>query len=364
MKTEAMSDEAIKDILGALGAGVLVCKENGAISSMSTEAATLLQREVGETPDADSAWESPGDVQTWLSGLSVGNASTAIFTAIAGNGEPTAVRLFAQAPKDSTTSLLVMNAELEAAHDTRSSLLARCDAIEATSGAVAHKINNLLAGLVGYVSLLLQTSVGSDPQAAGYVKALDITGKRLQELTAQLMLIDGKKTATMLRMSSMVEMLARVEMRARAALVDAKLSWEVDANLPDIHIDVESLEDGLEELLVEAPQLLESSTVTITATVCDADERLAAYLGIQMGQQILIRSELDHNPLDPMARYRLFEPYFAPSGTGRGAELRLAAAWGAARLHSGTVNLVPGGPKHTTFDIWLPVTVKKSGGMP
>jgi nitrogen-specific signal transduction histidine kinase len=363
MNTETMSNLAMKDLLGTLGAGAFVCTEDGAITSMSEEAAVLLQRKVDETPDADVVWESPDELRTWLAGLSREVASTAIFSAKTDSGETVAVRLFARASEDSAATVLAVDARTELIHESRASLLARCGAIESTSGAVAHKINNLLAGLVGYVSLLLQTPVASDPQAGGYVKALDITGKRLQELTAQLMLIDGKKSATMLRMSSLTDMLGRVEMRARAALVDATLSWDIAADLPEIHMDVESLEDGLEEMLVEAPQLLESTVVAVSATICEADASVSAYLGIQSGQHVLINLELDHPPLDPMVRNRLFEPYYAPSGTGKGAELRLASAWGATRLHNGTVNLIPGGPAHTTLDIWLPVAVKQRESM-
>jgi signal transduction histidine kinase len=75
--------------------------------------------------------------------------------------------------------------------------LARVQSIASSSGAIAHKLNNVLAGLMGYTSLLKKViESGKKPEAIPrYMAALEESGERIHELARLLMTTAQKSPA-------------------------------------------------------------------------------------------------------------------------------------------------------------------------
>jgi signal transduction histidine kinase len=69
----------------------------------------------------------------------------------------------------------------------------------------------------------------------------------------------------------------------------------------------------------------------------------------------VIRADYVHEPIESVSRERMFDPYFTAQDAGKGAELHLAAAFGVAVVHQGTVLVTGDSHSDTQISIYLPL---------
>ena len=232
---------------------------------------------------------------------------------------------------------------------------ARLESIGSTSGAIGHKLNNLLAGLLGYVTLLRRASeTGKDPDAIGrYLDALDVTGGRVSELTKHLMTIahrDKVQSASHVGTWAIVAEVAAAS--EREVTVGEGISDDSDGVVGDAemlrHI-VEQLIDGVAEVLPDV------SAISASGARGAVDDTVAVDLGMEPGSCVILAFEHEHGPVETITRERLFDPYYTIESKGRGAEFHLTEAWGEVCLHSGAIAVVPDGDSRTRVLLYLPV---------
>ena len=351
-------------LLDRLGAAILTCRTDGGLVELSSSAKQLLGNPTPEVCIAMSAdpanlWENVDEIQEWLSTPVEGSSSTCITHARLPDGTTRPFRVYrsSDTDPDGTVNLLVFDATNEMVSHARESQNKRCEAMASTSGAIGHKLNNLLAGLVGYLSLLMQIIPDPSSQVSTYLKALETTTKRIQDLTGQLMIIDRKMSTSNARMQDVSDVVAETVSKTRETLPEATVTFETTNEVPQVLVEKEVFAEALYELVVEVAQLLNVSQAEIVYTSVSLNETRAVFLDVLPGVYTMVRSTLTHPPTTPVVRERIFEPYFAPSGKGKGAELRLSKAWGSIGLHRGTVALSGSVPTETVVEVLLPTNL-------
>ena len=352
-----LPEETAVSVLAGAGAGVLSCTGQGALVAVSSSAAGLLGYEsadecVAAGSDAERVWEEPAVIANWL-----GNASaplTLVVHAILPGGGLRALRLFRSPEPGETCTVIVMDAEAEASKGERKALVGRCEAMASTSGAIGHKLNNLLAGLVGYLSLLMQVIPDQSTQVSTYLKALETTSKRIQDLTSQLMIIDRKMSTASARQMDVSELIDETLAKSAEKLPSAEVTYTPAGEIIPMLGERQILGEALEEVLIEIAQMLTATRVAVTAGTEEIPQERAEALSVRAGTALVIRSEVTHPPFGRVARERIFEPYYTPTGKGKGAELRLAKAWGSIGLHRGTITVSAKGATETAIEVILP----------
>jgi PAS domain S-box-containing protein len=240
----------------------------------------------------------------------------------------------------------------------------KLEAIGQIAGGVAHDFNNQLTAIIGYADLLAHCL--NDEHQRRYAASILESARRSAGLTRQLLAFarKGQFQRSPLDLNALLEELCEVlersidkririerQLRVAAPIVigDANLLQNAVLNLAlnarDAMPDGGRLtfETGL-ALVGQGPgpqpaELAPGSYVTLT--VSDT--------GCGMGEAVLSR---------------LFEPFFTTKDPGKGTGLGLAAAFGTARRHGGTITVSSAVGHGSSFRLYLPLAVERQKGEP
>jgi two-component system, cell cycle sensor histidine kinase and response regulator CckA len=233
----------------------------------------------------------------------------------------------------------------------------KMEAVGRLAGGIAHDFNNQLVGVMGFTDLL-RSSVLDDPTLVEYADAILAAAHRAAQLTGQLLAFarKGKHLSVLVDLNHLVTEVAnllertidkrivvRTELRAHpsATLGDPSQLQNAALNLALNARD--AMPDGGEIVLGTTPVELSSDEASELSIPGDC-RRFVALAVRDTGQGI------DETLLD-----RIFEPFFTTKPEGRGTGMGLAAVWGTARSHGGTVRVESQLGRGTCMTLLLPV---------
>jgi signal transduction histidine kinase/ActR/RegA family two-component response regulator/HAMP domain-containing protein len=228
-------------------------------------------------------------------------------------------------------------------------------ALGTLAGGVAHDFNNILCGMIGYVSMLKRDQ---DPEGKDFkmLDAIEKAGFRAANLTKQLLTFSRQEIMDLrpIDVNPHIENVAKLLQKTLNKIITIKL--ELNESLPQILSDPAQLELIIMNLCVNARDamqsggqiLIQSEKVMVDRKFCEAhlEARPGAYIKISVSDQ--------GQGIDPEVLPRIFDPFFTTKDFGQGAGLGLAMVYGIVKSQKGfiTVSSVPG--QETTFSLYLP----------
>jgi len=233
--------------------------------------------------------------------------------------------------------------ELEAAQE---SLIhsERLASLGEMAAAVAHELNNPLAGIHTYARLLEKKLDPTGP-AHQWVRTIGHESRRCGEIVNNLLVFARRHPTAMARAeaSSIVERTLAV-VRHRLELSSAELSVELP-ELPAIYCDASQIQQVLLAILVNALDALAGggtrpARVRITAALAD---RGRVDLAISNNGPPIPKDVLPH----------VFDPFYSTKHAASGVGLGLAVAYGIVKRHGGEIRVESA--EQTTFHVLLPV---------
>jgi signal transduction histidine kinase len=340
--------------LEVLEIAAIWCNADGGIAGATTAAGVIFGHDPNTTIDAAEVWQEPQQVAGWLAHPAGNVPSSALFRTLRGKGGSAIVSLQRASGCDGGALACLLVA---AAGDSELRRLqtARMESIASTSGAIGHKLNNVLAGLLGYVTLLRKAVEGdSKPEMISkYLGALDITGARVTELTQRLMVIAQKDTAPVAQIVDVLEIAGRVLGNPPDNLT---ITRSESSGTTTVYGEDESVGKIVEQLAVGVAEVLPGDReVTVTIEEMALGAGVGGALGIDSGRYVAISFVHDHDPVTLSTLERLFDPYFTIEGKGSGAEMFLTEAWGYTRLHQGAIQITSETEQRTRISVYLPV---------
>ncbi len=231
----------------------------------------------------------------------------------------------------------------------------KIEAIGALAGGVAHDINNVLAGIMGLTSLMVEDLNEGDPWR---MEAEDILTacKRGRELTRNLLGFarKGKYRKEIFSVNSLVDELKDLLKHTIPKTI------RVETNLETQLLGVEGDPNQISHLLmnvglngIEAMEGKGVLTVSTSNVVLDArgltpfhDAVPGPYVRIQIADNGMgiVKENID----------RVFEPFFTTKPEGQGTGLGLSMVYGTINNHGGTVSLDSTIDQGTTVTMHLP----------
>jgi PAS domain S-box-containing protein len=234
----------------------------------------------------------------------------------------------------------------------------RMQAAGRLAGGMAHEVNNMMTGVLGFSEFLLRSFPEDDPRRAE-VHEIIRAGTRASDVTRQLLAFTRQQLLhpELLDLNLVV---SGVEKMLRRSLgEDHVLSLKLTPDVGPIRADRGQLEQVLINLILNARDAMhDRGRVTIRTAPAILDEVYAqahAGVGIPAGEYLCLSVTDTGVGMDPGIQARIFEPFFTTKPVGQGTGLGLSTVYGIVKQSDGFIWCYSEPGKGTTFKIYLPL---------
>ncbi|CAM5770449.1 histidine kinase [Labrys miyagiensis] len=236
----------------------------------------------------------------------------------------------------------------------------KMEAIGQLTGGVAHDFNNMLAVIIGNLSLLLRRWRPEEPKAVQYVENALAGARRAETLTHRLLafsrqqplvprVLDCNKLV-----SGMNDLLQRtIGENIQVETVLGAGNWRTKA-------DHAQLESAILNLAVNARDAMpQGGKLTIETANAFLDETYTRPLDdVPPGQYVLISVTDNGTGMPPDVLARVFDPFFTTKAVDKGTGLGLSQVYGFVKQTGGHIRLYSEIGHGTAVKIYLPRTVE------
>ncbi len=212
------------------------------------------------------------------------------------------------------------------------------------SAAVAHEINNPLAGIFTYARLLEKKLAPPNP-ALEWIQTIERESKRCGEIVNNL-LVFARRQHTEMAMAEVKTIVERTVavVQHKLQMYSVELETEV-ADLPQIYCDASQIQQVLIAIIMNAVDAVSSQAPK------GGNLRIRAAMHDEARVDIAVTNDGPPIPKDVLPH--IFEPFFSTKQAASGVGLGLAVTYGIVKRHGGDIQVDTG--RETTFHVILPV---------
>ncbi|MCG6537702.1 MAG: ATP-binding protein, partial [Syntrophales bacterium LBB04] len=238
----------------------------------------------------------------------------------------------------------------------------KMESVGRLAGGVAHDFNNILGVILGHAEMALDQVDPAQPLHAD-LEEIRKAASRSANLTRQLLAFARKQTIMpkVLDLNETVE--GMLKMLKRLIGENIHLNWQSGKNLWPIKADPSQIDQILANLCVNARDAIaDVGRITIeTRNIALDEEYCAAHADFVPGEYVMLSVSDDGCGMNQETLGNIFEPFFTSKDFGKGTGLGLATVYGAVKQNSGLVDVKRQLGQGTTFAIYLPRHVSKTG---
>jgi signal transduction histidine kinase len=226
------------------------------------------------------------------------------------------------------------------------------EAVGILSGGIAHDFNDLIAAIIGNVSIA-KTQVDPDTKVYHLLTNAEEVAVRSHDLTQQLIAFSqrGKLLKKRIPISEIIKNIV-------SAAIDnegIKCDFSIPENLWPVEADEGQISQAIANLVGNAKEAMgDNGLLTVSAantTVRDKDMFL-----IEPGDYVRISIRDTSAGISTKNSAKIFDPYFTTKylGIQIGTGLGLAIAYSIVANHDGMIIVDPGEGQGSTFHVYLP----------
>ncbi len=216
------------------------------------------------------------------------------------------------------------------------------DAVGRLAGGMAHHFNNLLASILGHVTLL-EPSVQDDAEASGELSHIAVAARRAREIADLLLIVSGKEVGSRERVdlgSWIYEGAAKI----RPTLpLDVELQVRSAAGTHLVWMDWGRLEQILVALVSNANEALaDGGSIVLEVGRFDGERASDGHLfspPVSAGSWVCLTVADDGMGMNDETLSRALEPFFSTKRDREGAGLGLATIYGIVAQSGGHVSI-------------------------
>jgi CheY-like chemotaxis protein len=237
------------------------------------------------------------------------------------------------------------------------------EAIGQLAGGIAHDFNNMLAAIVGYADLIVNSFSKDNPKLARYATGIRDTGMRAADLTAKLLAFarKGRLEVVPVNMHEVVQ--AAVALFEHSLPKDITLTQHFAANPPMVIGDRTQLQNMVLNLAINAKDAMPNGGQLAIATensIIDEEYAKSKPYHVVPGDYLKLSITDTGMGMDEKTKQRIFEPFFTTKEKGKGTGLGLASVYGTVKNHGGYIEVASGPGKGAAFRILLPLAGKQA----
>ncbi len=236
----------------------------------------------------------------------------------------------------------------------------KMEALGTLAGGVAHDLNNILSGIVGYPDLLLM-QLPEDSPFRRPIMTMQESGKKAAAIVQDLL--------TLTRRNVLVEKIVNLNDIIKDYLASPEyeklMSYHrtvnvavgLDSNLLNISGSPIHLTKTVMNLISNAAEALtDGGDITITTENRYLDQPLRGYDNVAEGDYAVMKVTDNGTGISPHDIDRIFEPFFTKKVMGKsGTGLGMTVVWGTVKDHKGYIDIQSIENAGTTFTLFFPV---------
>ena len=233
----------------------------------------------------------------------------------------------------------------------------RMQAAGKLAGGVAHEVNNMMTGVIGFSEFLLRSLDPADPRRED-VEEVIRAGTRAADVTRQLLAFTRQQflRPQVLEINAVVSEMEK--MLRRSLGEDKLLQLRLAPDTGDILADRGQLEQVLINLVLNARDAMTGhGRVTIETGRSEWDEVYAQrHEGVEIprGRYVMLAVSDDGCGMDANVQARIFEPFFTTKAIGQGTGLGLSTVYGIVKQSGGFIWVYSEPGEGSVFKVYLP----------
>lgn len=241
----------------------------------------------------------------------------------------------------------------------------RMQAAGKLAGGVAHEVNNMMTGVIGFSEFLLQ-SLSEDDERRADVQEIIKAGSRAADVTRQLLAFTRQQflQPQVIEVNTVVSEMEK--MLRRSLGEDHILELHLSPDAGQLRADRGQLEQVLINLVLNARDAMDGhGRVSVQTSRALWDETYADRHGgvdLPLGRYVMLAVSDTGCGMAPEVQARIFEPFFTTKAIGQGTGLGLSTAYGIVKQSGGYVWVYSEPGQGSVFKIYLPAAQAEQPG--
>ncbi len=238
----------------------------------------------------------------------------------------------------------------------------RMESLGLLAGGIAHDFNNILAGILGYASLL-KMKLSPHDKLYRFAEIIEKSAQRAAELTNQLLIFSRKGQSKLVEVNLNEVISESLKIIKPTFPKGIELKIDVDEDIPPIVADPMQLQQIIINLAVNARDAIPEGEGTITIVARQVEiTNLQNFTtpDAKRGRYLCLCISDTGTGIPDEIKQKIFEPFFSTKPKGKGTGMGLAMVYGAVRNFGGFIQVESQLNKGTTFEIYLPVKTSQS----
>ena len=229
----------------------------------------------------------------------------------------------------------------------------KMQSIGTLAGGIAHNLNNILGGILGYASLT-KSEIDKKTEVYSRLDIIEKSSIRAANLVSELLTFSrgGRFNLSIVFLNDIIKDLINVLKDS----FDKNINFEksLDPNLWYIKADGNQIIQALMNICINSRDAMHNGgTISLlTANVTLKPDFFINKEGFLPGEYVMISISDTGSGIPNDIKDRIFEPFFSTRGIGRG--LGLATVYGIMKNHNAFINVESELGKGTTFSIYFP----------
>ncbi|WP_319525877.1 ATP-binding protein [uncultured Desulfosarcina sp.] len=237
----------------------------------------------------------------------------------------------------------------------------KMEAIGTLAGGVAHDLNNILSGLVGYPELLLMDAPEKG-EARLLLETIKKSGEKAAAIVQDLLTLArrGVAVSKVIDLNRVVQDYLTSPEMANLQSIHPKVAIQTNLSARAFNIMGSGLhlEKTVMNLVTNAAEAMPEGG-KITLTTCDrhVDRPIQGFETIPEGEYVVLTVADTGTGIPESDLERIFEPFYTNKQMGRsGTGLGMAVVWGTMKDHGGYIDARSTRGRGTEFDLYFPIT--------
>ncbi|UCE33291.1 MAG: response regulator [Deltaproteobacteria bacterium] len=240
----------------------------------------------------------------------------------------------------------------------------KMEAIGTLAGGVAHDLNNILGGIVGYPELLLMQLSENNPLRKPLI-TMQESGQKAATIVQDLLTLArrGVPTAEVVNLNDIITEYFKSPEHEKLRLyhphIDVDISLE--PNLLPILGSPVHLSKTIMNLVSNAAEAMKNGgTISVSTQNRTVQGQLKSFETIEEGEYVTLTVSDTGIGIAAADLEKIFEPFYTKKVMGRsGTGLGMAVVWGTVKDHKGYIDVESNVGKGTAFTLYLPITREK-----